>query len=68
MYLLHSKKKQNASSRGSPEAQFGLNIIFDLYMSLFRNEVEHRSWLKSHLTSMDHTGSAGNNIYFICIA
>jgi hypothetical protein len=27
------------------QAQFGLDIIFDLYKSLFRNEAEHRSWV-----------------------
>ena len=34
MYLLHSKKKWNASSRGTPQAQFGLDTIFDLNKSL----------------------------------
>ena len=43
MYLLHSKKKWNASSRGTPQAQFGLDTIFDLNKSLFKKEAEHRS-------------------------
>ena len=43
MYLLHSKMKWNASSRGSPQAQFGLDTIFDLNKSLFKKEAEHRS-------------------------
>jgi hypothetical protein len=41
VYLLHSKKKWYASSRWTPQAQFGLDNIFDLYKSLFRNEAEH---------------------------
>ena len=43
MYLLHSKKKRNASSRGTPQAQFGLDTIFDLNKSLFKKEAEYRS-------------------------
>jgi hypothetical protein len=38
VYLLHSKKKWNASSRGTPQAQFGLDTIFDLNKSLFKKE------------------------------
>ena len=45
VYLLHSKKKLYASSRVTLESQFGLDIIFDLNKSLFRNEAEHRSWV-----------------------
>jgi hypothetical protein len=45
VYLLHSKKKWYASSRWTPQAQFGLDNIFDLYKSLFRNAAEHRSWV-----------------------
>jgi hypothetical protein len=30
-------------SRGTPQAQFGLDTIFDLNQSLFKKEVEHRS-------------------------
>jgi hypothetical protein len=43
VYLLHSKEKWNASSLGTPQAQFGLDSIFDLYKSLFKKEAEHRS-------------------------
>ena len=43
VYLLHSKKKWNASSRGTPQAEFGLDAIFDLNKSLFKKEAEHRS-------------------------
>jgi hypothetical protein len=31
VYLLHSKKKWYVSSQGTPQAQFGLDIIIDLY-------------------------------------
>jgi hypothetical protein len=41
--MLHSKKKWNASSRGTPQAQCGLDTIFDLSKSLFKKEAEHRS-------------------------
>jgi hypothetical protein len=43
VYLLHSKKKWNASSRGTPQGQFGLDTIFDLNKSLFKKEAEHQS-------------------------
>jgi hypothetical protein len=43
VYLLKSKRKWYASSPGTHKAQFGLDIIFDLYKPLFKNEVEHRS-------------------------
>ena len=43
VYLLHSKKKWNASSRGTPQAQFGLDTIYDLNKSLFKKDAEHRS-------------------------
>ena len=42
MYILHSKKWY-ASSRGTPQAQFGIDTIFDLNKSLFKKEAEHRS-------------------------
>jgi hypothetical protein len=42
VYLLHSKKKWNAYSRGTSQAQFGLDTIFDLNKSLFKKEAEHR--------------------------
>jgi hypothetical protein len=43
VYLLHLKKKWYASSRGTPQAQVGLDTIFDLNKSLFEKEAEHRS-------------------------
>jgi len=43
VYLLHSKKKWKASSRGTSQTQFGLDTIFDLNKSLFKKEIEHRS-------------------------